>query len=131
MGEFVHDATSETLVAVPEENVLGVALSVHAGGAWHACQFPAAATHAASVAGTPLEVKLLPQRLLWPLSKEAGGAGTGPVNRLLLTRNNCNAVNPLSEGMGPVSWLLLTINCCNAVDPLSEGMDPVNWLLKA
>ena len=103
---------AESVEVPPALIEAGDALREQDGGAapiWHACQFtPVAVFQAASIVGLPLVVKALVQSALCPAVKEAGGAGTGPLN-----------------------WLLLTLNCCNAVDPLSDWIWPLNWLFWA
>ena len=136
----VNDVAAGVQLAVsvavpPTKTELGEALRVHKGVAapvWHACQLtPVAVSQAISVAGMPLEVRVLAHRLLCPACKVAGGVGTGPLSWLLSTRKTNNEGSPFNEGIGPVNELPRTRKSCNAVNPLSDGIWPVNRLLRA
>ena len=113
----VNDVAAGVQLAIrvavaPARTEVGDALRVQVGVAapvWHACQLtPVAVSQAVSIAAMPLEARVLAHSVLPPAAKEAGGAGTGPVKRLLLTLKFCNDANPLNDGIGPVSWLLFT-----------------------
>ena len=90
---------------------------------------PVALTHALSIAGSPLEKKLFPQILLFPVTRLGGGAGNGPLMWLLLTSTNRNSVCALIFGIGPVSALLAAHKYCST-SPSTGGIGPESWLFE-